>query len=91
MVGSDLLMDCFENAARARQLDMRASPYDVSPFGLQAIRVETAEGRRQYAAAQYTLVQDTNPLRSRLIEALSSLRVAVDIQSETLVRSTSRA
>jgi hypothetical protein len=78
-------MDCFENAARARQLDMRASPYDVSEFGLQPIRVETQQGRREYAKAQYALVHDTSPLRARLIDALSTLQSALGAHAEPLV------
>jgi hypothetical protein len=74
LVGSDLLMDCFENAARARRLDMQASPYDVSAFGLPAIRVETPEGRREYVAAQQDLMEATGPLRATLLGVLSDLR-----------------
>jgi hypothetical protein len=74
LVPSDLVMDCFENAARARALDMRASPYDMSPFGLEPIHVETPEGRREYAVEQMSLMTATTPLRGRLIAALSGLR-----------------
>ncbi len=76
LVPSDLIMDCFENAVSAREIDMRASPYDMDPFGLEPIRVETAEGRREYAAAQQDLMASTAPLRARLITALSGLRQA---------------
>ena len=76
LVSSDLIMDCFENAASARELDMRASPYDMAPFGLEAIRVETPEGRREYATAQQDLMASTAPLRARLITALAGLRQA---------------
>ena len=69
-VGSDLIMDCFENAVRIRQLDMRASPYDMEPFGLAPMRVETPEGRREYADAQRELMEHTNPLREQLAQAL---------------------
>jgi len=37
---SRLLMDCLELAADARELDMRASLYDLSGYGFAAIRVE---------------------------------------------------
>ena len=73
LVPSDLVADCFENAARARELDMRASPYDMSPFGLEPIRVETPEGRREYATEQRALMERTAPLRGRLITALAGL------------------
>jgi hypothetical protein len=78
LVSSDLVMDGFENAARARELDMRASPYDMSPFGLEAIRVETPDGRRHYADEQRHLIAVTEPLRARLTNALTDLREALD-------------
>jgi hypothetical protein len=78
LVGSDLLMDCFENAARIRRIDMRASPYDVSGFGLEPIRVETQEGRREYADEQQGQMRDTDPLRALLLDALVGLQSASD-------------
>ena len=74
LVPSDLVADCFENAARARELDMRASPYDMSPFGLEPIRVETAEGRAAYVHEQHALIARTGPLRARLLRVLERLR-----------------
>ncbi len=78
LVSSELVADCFENAIRARTLDMRASPYDISEFGLQPIRVETAEGRREYAEEQRALMDVTAPLRIRLLSALGDLVRARD-------------
>ncbi|MEK9737812.1 MAG: 3-methyladenine DNA glycosylase [Candidatus Nanopelagicales bacterium] len=73
LVPSDLVFDCFVAAARARELDMRSSPYDVSRFGLEPIRVETAEGRQEYAVHQRELVESTSPLRERVTETLVAL------------------
>lgn len=81
LVGSDLLMDCFENAARARRLDMQASPYDVSGFGLSAIRVETPAGRREYVAAQQDLMAATDPLRAKLLDSLRALQLELAADS----------
>ena len=78
LVGSDLVTDCFENAAAARELDMRASPYDVSSYGLEAVRVETAEGRREYVELQRAVIERTAPLRDRL---LARLRAVQDVFS----------
>ena len=78
LVSSDLIADCFENAARARELDMRASPYDMTPFGLEAIPVETPEGRRQYAFGQQAVISASVPLRTRLVATLTALRDAAD-------------
>lgn len=74
---SDLIMDCFENAAHARELDMRASPYDVSQFGLPPIRVETPEGRMEYFSAQRRMMLRSGPLRERLHSVLVELRDAL--------------
>lgn len=84
LVSSELVADCFENARGARTLDMRASPYDVSGFGLQPIRVETAEGRREYAEEQQRLMTVTEPLRDRLLEALRGLQAAETTRCTTM-------
>lgn len=78
LTSSDLLLDCFENAASARELDMRASPYDVTAFGLEPIKVETPEGRREYAVAQAQMMAASDPLRRRLLADLRSLHDALD-------------
>jgi hypothetical protein len=75
---SDLVADCFEHARRARQLDMRASPYDVSEFGLSVVPVETPAGRAQYVAAQKELAESAGWLRSRLIQEFQLLLSQAD-------------
>ena len=70
-IGSGLLLDCFEQAIQLRDLDMRASPYDLSAWGCQPIRIETAEGRRAYEAEQRKLAVMAMPLRDQLIAALT--------------------
>ena len=69
-VGSDLLMDCFEQALELRDLDMRASPYDLTAYGLDPVKIETPEGRREYEKEQSRLANKSAPLRQRLIELL---------------------
>lgn len=69
-IGSDLLLDCFELALELRDLDMRASPYDLTAYGLTPVRIETPEGRRDYEKEQARLAAKAAPLRQRLIEAL---------------------
>lgn len=83
LTGSDLVADCFENAARARELDMRASPYDVSGFGLTPVRVETSVGRREYMALQRDLIARTDPLRRRLLAVLEGVRSASPVRVGT--------
>jgi hypothetical protein len=71
-VGSDLLFDCFELAMDLRDLDMRASPYDLSAWEREPIRIETPEGRRLYEAEQKRLAALAAPLRDRLLKMLEN-------------------
>jgi hypothetical protein len=74
--GSDLLLDCFELAVDLRELDMRASPYDLSGWGREAIRIETAAGRKEYETAQKLLAARAAPLRQRLGEVIQQTLAA---------------
>jgi hypothetical protein len=76
-VDSGLILDALELALRARTLDMKASPYDLSAQGLSPICVETAEGRAAYREAQEALMEASRPVRARLIEAVEALLGAV--------------
>jgi hypothetical protein len=66
-VPSELVADCFELASAIRELDMRASPYDLSELGYQPVRIETPEGRAEYARAQAAFAERAKPLRDGLI------------------------
>jgi hypothetical protein len=68
--GSDLLLDCFELAVDLRDLDMRASPYDLTEWSREPLRIETAEGRRMYETEQRQLAARARPLRERLIGSI---------------------
>ncbi len=71
LVPSELVADCFELAREIRALDMRASPYDLSELGHPPVRVETPEGRAEYATAQRGFAERAARLRARLLDALS--------------------
>ncbi|MEU3767343.1 3-methyladenine DNA glycosylase [Amycolatopsis keratiniphila] len=77
-VPAELVGDCFELAADIRELDMRASPYDLASFGYSPVRIETPEGRAAYARAQAGFARRAAPLREHLIahcqRLLSELR-----------------
>jgi len=73
LVGSDLVADCFELAWQVRVVDMRASPYDLTSLGLTPIRIETPEGKQEYAARQRAFADRAAPLRDRLVEACRRL------------------
>ena len=65
---AELIADCFELASAVRELDMRASPYDLRDLGYAPVKIETPEGRAEYAAAQRDFAERAKPLRQRLIE-----------------------
>ncbi len=72
-IGSDLLADAFELALVGRELDMRASPYDLKEIGFDPICIETAEGRTQYVIAQRELSELSEPVRQKLQYAAATL------------------
>ncbi len=78
MVPSDLVADCFELAWDIRELDMRAAPYDLADLGYDPVRIETPEGKRDYAAAQREFADRGAPLRQRLIEECERLLSVAD-------------
>ncbi|GAA3233625.1 hypothetical protein GCM10017691_29380 [Pseudonocardia petroleophila] len=65
---SELLADCFALAVDVRELDMRASPYDLADLGYPPVRIETPAGRAEYARAQAGFAERAAPLRRRLVE-----------------------
>ncbi|WP_019925746.1 hypothetical protein [Nocardia sp. BMG111209] len=73
LIDSDLLLDCFELACAARDLDMRASPYDLSGLGYAPVPVETPAGRAEYVREQSRLADRAAPLRARLLDATADL------------------
>ncbi|GAA3749044.1 hypothetical protein HDA32_001189 [Spinactinospora alkalitolerans] len=72
-VPGELVLDCFELARDVRELDMRASPYDLSGHGYSPVRIETAEGKAEYMAAQKEFAERGTALRSRLLEVCEAL------------------
>jgi hypothetical protein len=73
LVASETVADCFEHARDVRTLDMRASPYDLAGLGYPPVRVETPEGRIEYAAGQRRFAERAAPLRARLIKAIEAV------------------
>lgn len=64
---SDVLADTFELAVRAREVDMRASPYNLTEFGFVPVHIETPEGRAEYVELQRELYCLSQPVRERLL------------------------
>jgi hypothetical protein len=69
----ELVADCFELAVEIRELDMRASPYDLSAHGFAPVLIETPEGKAEYVAAQRGFAERGAVLRHRLLEVCDSL------------------
>jgi hypothetical protein len=65
---AELLADCFALAVEVRELDMRASPYDLTGYAYSPVRIETPAGRAEYARAQADFARRAAPLRGRLVE-----------------------
>jgi hypothetical protein len=78
LVPSELVADCFALAWDLRDLDMRASPYDLGDLGYRPVRIETAEGKAEYVAAQRDFAERAAPLRQRLVEECDRLLAALD-------------
>ena len=72
-VPSDLVMDCFDLARDIRAHDMRAAPYDLRELGYEPVRIETPEGKAEYAAAQRAFSVRGQALRERLVDAIDVL------------------
>ncbi|WP_203671895.1 3-methyladenine DNA glycosylase [Catellatospora methionotrophica] len=66
LVESELVTACFALSREIRELDMRASPYDLADLGFPPVRIETPEGRAEYAAAQRSFADRAAPLRDTL-------------------------
>ncbi|MEU4311831.1 3-methyladenine DNA glycosylase [Nocardia sp. NPDC024068] len=76
LVCSDLVLDCFGLARAARELDMRASPYDLRDYGYEPVRIETPAGRAEYARAQADIAERAAALRGRLLRTCDDLLAA---------------
>nr|WP_318241723.1 3-methyladenine DNA glycosylase [Arthrobacter pullicola] len=74
LLPGELVMDCFELAWRIREMDMRASPYDLQDWGYEPIPVETPAGRAQYASAQRAFSEESQRLRARILNLLEPLQ-----------------
>ncbi|MDE0547002.1 3-methyladenine DNA glycosylase [Microbacterium sp. C7(2022)] len=70
LVPGDLLLDTFELARDIRVLDMRASPYDLTDWGYEAVAIETAAGKADYVRGQRGFAERGEALRTRLISVI---------------------
>jgi hypothetical protein len=73
-IESELLADAFVLARSARELDMRASPYDLTEFEFEPIPIETTDGRAQYVRLQREIARSAEPVRQRVLRAYQRLK-----------------
>ncbi|MEE2808781.1 MAG: 3-methyladenine DNA glycosylase [Verrucomicrobiota bacterium] len=69
-IPSEIISDAFILAAKIRDLDMRASPYDLTSLGCDPVPIETDEGRNEYQRIQRIFSKEAEPIRERLLEAV---------------------
>lgn len=72
-ISSDLLWQCFILAKDIRELDMRASPYDLTKYNLAPVKIETKQGREEYESLQRAFSLRSEPLRENLIQQLDKV------------------
>ena len=83
-IGSGLLLEAFRLANELRDLDMRASPYDLSKWGVVPVKIETPEGRREYETEQRRLAALAFSLRAKLIANLDGILRSQPLPAELL-------
>jgi hypothetical protein len=70
-IPGELLLKSFSLAMELRKLDMRASPYDLSNYGYEPVRIETTEGTRD-------LLSEADRLGARLEAVLGTLDLTAE-------------
>jgi hypothetical protein len=70
---SELIADCFALARDIREIDMRASPYNLAALGFAPLAIETSEGRMEYERHQRAFAARGEPLRARLLAVCDRL------------------
>lgn len=71
IVGSDVIRQAFALAKDIRDVDMQAAPYDLSDLGLSPIKIETPQGRADFAQHQKEFHERAQELRHLLIQEIS--------------------
>lgn len=80
-ISMNLVRECFLLAKEARELDMRASPYDLSKLGFEAIPIEREAGRLVYDEMQRKIAVQATELRHKLLLASNKLLAWAAIES----------
>ncbi len=85
LVSSELLVEATKLAKKARSIDMRGSPYDVSmyPELQDTLKVETLEGKKKYVAEQEALATEGLLLREKLLISYEDVLGNIDLNDLT--------
>jgi len=69
LLPSSLLQDSLRLAIKARQIDMLASPYDLTGYldSKDVLAVETPSGRKQYASKQLEIMKEATEIRKLVL------------------------
>jgi hypothetical protein len=74
---SDVVADAFDLARAAREVDMRASPYDLAAYGFAPVAIETRAGREEYVELQRQLAARARPVRECVLAVYRRLLAAL--------------
>lgn len=77
-IPSNLIREAFFLAVETRRFDMQASPYDLTEFGLEPIKIETEAGRKKYIENQMLIYEKSQPVREKLTQAYQRLLQSVE-------------
>ena len=77
-ISSDIIREAFFNAVETRKVDMQASPYDATEFGLKPIKIETESGRAEYLERQMEIYENSQPIREMVIEGYEKVLSIVE-------------
>lgn len=80
LVPGELVLDAFELAREIRWLDMRASPYDVSAYGVTPVAIETSAGKAEYVRMQREFAARAGGIRARLLDVITHAQRAVELE-----------
>ncbi|WP_407649811.1 3-methyladenine DNA glycosylase [Gordonia pseudamarae] len=73
LIESDLTFEAFRLALNARELDMCASPYDLTALGYDPVCVETPAGRAEYVRRQSDIADRGRLLRESILDRLRGI------------------
>jgi hypothetical protein len=68
-----LIQRILEIALESRRLDVAASPYEATNYGVDVVPIETKEGREEYREQQKELMAKAEPIRRDLLRAYETV------------------